>query len=173
MTTAAAPAGACANPASSPQCTLRPVGRGTRTTGRRHRKAAAEHVHDIAASLGLGYVRTPTPTDLEQMYRDTRGGRIARSRFSRLLRSSLLILEAAEGEDTRYLTVETPFRATPEDVSTAEAIAELMAELAGCPCRPVIACVVRDSSAEAGGASSQVHWYAIEPGDLEAESLAS
>ncbi len=95
---------------------------GDRRSDGRHRvrKAAAEHVHDIAANLGLGHVRTLTRADLEQMYMDTRGGRIARSRFSRRLRPSLLILEAAEGEDTRYLMVETPFRAMPEDIALAQ-----------------------------------------------------
>ena len=135
----------------------------------RVRKAAAGHAHDIAAGLGLGYVRTLTATDLERMYRDTRGGRIDRSRFSRLRRSSLLILEAAEGEETRFLMVETPFRAMPEDIALAQRDVELMADLSARPCRPVIACVVRDPSVEAGDSSSQVHWHFIEPGDLEAE----
>ena len=137
---------------------------------RRVRKAAAEQARDMAAGLGLGYVRTLTGKDLERMYRDTRGGRIARSRFSRLLRSSLLILEAAEGEETRFLMVETPFRAMLEDIARwPGGDAELMADLAARPCHPVIACVVRDPSVEAGGSSSQVHWHFIEPGGLEAE----
>ena len=135
----------------------------------RVRTAAAGRASELAAGLGLQYVRALTRTYLEQIYQATREGRhIARSRSSRLLRPNLVI-EATDGQDTHYLMVETPFRATPEDIALVRMGVGLMTELTGCTCRAVIACVVRDSSAEADIASGQVHWHLIEPGDMETE----
>ena len=134
----------------------------------RVRTAAAGRASELAAGLGLQYVRTLTRTDLEQIYQDTRGGHIARSRSSRLLRPNLVI-EATDGQDTHYVMVETPFRATPEDIALVRMGVGLMTGLTGCTCRAVIACVVRDPSAEADIASGQVNWHLIERGELEAE----
>ena len=114
-------------------------------------------------------MRTLTRTDLEQIYQDTREGHhIARSRSSRLRRTNLVI-EATDGRDTHYVMVETPFRATPEDIALVRMGVELMTELTGCARHAVVACVVRDSSAEADIASGQVHWHLMEPGDMETE----
>ena len=134
----------------------------------RVRKAAAGLASELAAGLGLQYVRTLTRTDLEQIYQDTRGGHIARSRSSRLRRTNLVI-EATDGRDTLYVMVETPFRASPEDIALVRMGVGLMTELTGCTCRAVIACVVGDPSAEADIASGEVNWHLIEPGDLETE----
>ncbi len=137
----------------------------------RVRKAATGHAPAIAAGLGLQYARTLTRTDFERMYQDIREGHhIARSRSIRLLRPNLVI-EATDGQDTHYAMVETPFRATPEaeDIALVRMGVELMMELTGCTCRAVIACVVRDPSAEADIASGQVHWHLMEPGALETE----
>ena len=45
--------------------------------------------------------------------------------------------------------VETPFRASPEDIALVRMGVGLMTELTGCTCRAVVARVVRDPSAEA------------------------
>ena len=135
----------------------------------RVRKAATGHAPAIAAGLGLQYARTLTRRDFERMYQDMREGHhIARSRSSRLLRPNLVI-EATDGQDTHYVMVETPFRASPEDIAPVRMGVGLMTELTGCTCRAVIACVVRDPSAEADIASGQVNWHFIERGELEAE----
>ena len=135
----------------------------------RVRTAAAGRASELAAGLGMQYARTLTRTDFERMYQDIREGHhIARSRSSRLLRPNLVI-EATDGQDTHYVMVETPFRATPEDIAPVRMGVELMTELTGCASHAVVACVVRDSSAEADIASGQVHWHLIEPGDLETE----
>ena len=136
----------------------------------RVRTAAAGRTSAIAAAgLGLQYVRTLTRTDFERMYQDMREGHhIARSRFSRLLRPNL-VTEATDGQDTHYVMVETPFRATPEDIALVRMGVELMTEFTGCTCRAVIACVVRDPSAEADIASGEVNRHLIERGELEAE----
>ena len=136
----------------------------------RVRTAAAGRASELAAGLGLQYVRTLTRTDFERIYQGTRGDHIARSRFSGLLRPNLVI-EATDGQDTHYAMVETPFRATPEaeDIALVRMGVELMTELTGCTCRAVIACVVRDPSAEADIASGEVNWHLIERGELEAE----
>ena len=143
-----------------------------RSDGRtRVRTAAAGRASELAAGLGLQYVRTLTRTDFERMYQDIREGHhIARSRSSRLLRPNLVI-EATDGRDTHYVMVETPFRATPEaeDIALVRMGVGLMTELTGCTCRAVIACVVEDPSAEADIASGEVNWHLIEPGDLETE----
>ena len=67
------------------------------------------------------------------------------------------------------MMVETPFRATPEDIALVRMGVELMTEFTGCTCRAVIACVVRDPSAEADIASGEVNRHLIERGELEAE----
>ena len=135
----------------------------------RVRTAAAGRASELAAGLGLQYVRTLTRTDFERMYQDIREGHhIGRSRSSRLLRTNLVI-EATDGQDTHYVMVETPFRASPEDIALVRMGVGLMTELTGCASHAVVACVVRDSSAEADIASGQVHWHLMEPGDLETE----
>ena len=135
----------------------------------RVRTAAAGRASELAAGLGPQYVRTLTRTDFERMYQDIREGHhIARSRFSRLLRPNLVI-EATDGRDTHYVMVETPFRASPEDIALVRMGVGLMTELTGCASHAVVACVVRDSSAEADIASGQVHWHLMEPGDMETE----
>ena len=135
----------------------------------RVRKAATGHAPAIAAGLALQYVRALIRRDFERMYQDMREGHhIARSRSSRLLRPNLVI-EATDGQDTHYAMVETPFRAAPEDIALVRMGVELMTELTGCTCRAVIACVVRDPSAEADIASGEVNWHLIERGELEAE----
>ena len=135
----------------------------------RVRTAAAGRASELAAGLGLQYVRTLTRTDFERMYQDIREGHhIARSRSSRLLRPNLVI-EATDGQDTHYVMVETPFRAAPEDIAPVRMGVGLMTELTGCASHAVVACVVRDSSAEADIASGQVHWHLMEPGDMKME----
>ena len=137
----------------------------------RVRKAATGHAPAIAAGLALQYVRALIRRDFERMYQDMREGHhIARSRSSRLLRPNLVI-EATDGRDTHYVMVETPFRATPEaeDIAPVRMGVGLMTELTGSTCRAVIACVVRDPSAEADIASGEVNWHLIERGELEAE----
>ena len=135
----------------------------------RVRTAAAGRASELAAGLGLRYVRTLTRTDFERMYQDIREGHhIARSRSSRLLRPNLEF-EATDGQDTHYVMVETPFRAAPEDIALVRMGVGLMTEFTGCTCRAIIACVVRDPSAEADIASGEVNWHLIEPGDLETE----
>ena len=104
----------------------------------RVRKAATGHAPAIAAGLALQYVRALIRTDLERIYQDTRGGHIARSRFSRLLRPNLVI-EATDGRDTHYVMVETPFRATPEDIALVRMGVGLMTELTGCIYHAVMA----------------------------------
>ena len=132
----------------------------------RVRTAAAGRASELAAGLGLQYVRTLTRTDFERMYQDIREGHhIARSRSSRLRRTNLMT-EATDGQDTHYVMVETPFRATPEDIAPVrmgvELMTELMTELTGCASHAVVACVVRDSSAEADIASGEVHWHLMD-----------
>ena len=135
----------------------------------RVRTAAAGRASELAAGLGLQYVRTLTRTDLEQMYQDIREGhQIARSRSSRLRRTNLVI-EATDGRDTHYVMVETPFRASPEDIALVRMGVGLMTELTGCASHAVVACVVRDPSGEADIAFGQVNWHLIERGELEAE----
>ena len=132
---------------------------GDRRSDSRHRvrKAAAGHAHGIAAGMGMQYVRTVTHADFGRMYQDIRyGHHIARSRSSRLLRPNLVI-EATDEQDTHYVMVEMPFRAAPEDI----ALVRMGVELTGCASHAVVACVVRDSSAEADIASGQVNWHLI------------
>ena len=133
------------------------------------RSRSRTRVRTVAAGLGLQYVRTLTRTDFERMYQDMREGHhIARSRSSRLLRPNLVI-EATDGQDTHYVMVETPFRATPEDIALVRMGVGLMTEFTGCASHAVVACVVRDSSAEADTASGDVNRHFIERGELEAE----
>ena len=134
----------------------------------RVRKAAAGQASAIAARLDLEYVRTLDRADIQGIYQATGSGHVARSRFNRLIGPNLVI-EATDGNHVEYLMVETPFRAIAEDIAIVRERLELMKELTGHLCHPVVACVVRDMSAEADIASEQVTWHLIDRGDLEAD----
>ena len=65
--------------------------------------------------------------------------------------------------------VETPFRASPQNIALVQRNVELMTELTGCIYHAGHDGVVVDSSAEADTASSDVNRHFIERGELEAE----
>ena len=135
----------------------------------RVRKAATGHAPAIAAGLALQYVRTLALTDTERISVEARGGHIVGSRFRCLRNPELAIIEATDGQATHYVMVETPFRASPQDIALVQRNVELITELTGCIYRAVMACVVVDSSAEADTASGDVNRHFIERGELEAE----
>ena len=135
----------------------------------RVRKAATGHAPAIAAGLALQYVRTLALTDTERISVEARGGHIVGSRFRSLRNPELAIIEATDGQATHYVMVETPFRASPQDIALVQRDVELITELTGCIYHAVMACVVVDSSAEADTASGDVNRHFIERGELEAE----
>ena len=114
----------------------------------------------IALALGLQFVRTLGKNDLAELAAARTDLRFDRTIFGRLVRADL-VLEARAGEETRYVVVVSPYRASSEEQEELEGYGSLMTELPGLPVHQMVASVASDPRAREIPERGSVHWYQV------------
>ena len=107
------------------------------------RQARGNNPAGIAQSLGLELVRRVETPDLEVLTRAKTDLPFNRTIFWRLVRADLL-LEAREGEETHYVVVVSPYRASSEEIEELQQYDRLMAQMTGATTHRVVASVATD-----------------------------
>jgi hypothetical protein len=80
----------------------------------------------------------------------------------RSFRSADLVIEATDGNDTQFITMEISFTADQRDCSRAIRNAELITQFTGRPARAAIASVRNDQAAASAVESGAVYWDPLE-----------
>ena len=108
------------------------------------RTRTIQDARGIAADLGLEYVRTLSNDDLNEM-----AGSYLDRDVLRSFRNADLVIEATDGTDTRFITMEISFTADQRDCSRAIRNAELITRFTGKPAQAAVASVKNDQAAAA------------------------
>ena len=92
----------------------------------------------------------------------------------RSFRRADLVIEATDGSDTHYITMDVSFTATQRDRDRAGRNASLITRFTGKPVHPAIAGVRNDSEATEAVESGDVYWHPLEaarrrPSDTDLE----
>ncbi len=115
---------------------------------------ATKDVRGIAWEMGLEYVRTLSIDDLGLMAGDSLPGDVARS-----FRRADLVIEATDGNETTYITMEISYTADSRDSGRAIRNAELITRFTGRPARAAVGSVRNDREVEEMIESRAVYWY--------------
>ena len=120
------------------------------------RTRTGQDARGIAEDLGLQYIRTLSNDDLNRMAGSSLERDVLRS-----FRNADLVIEAADGTDTRFIAMEISFTADQRDCSRAIRNADLITRFTGKPAR---AARQREESPGGGKAveSGAVHWHPLE-----------
>ena len=121
------------------------------------RTRTGRDARSIAADLGLEYVRTLKNDDLHRMA----GSNLERD-VLRSFRNADLVIEAADGTDTRFIAMEISFTADHRDCDRAIRNAELITRFTGKPAWAAIASVRNDQAAATAVESGAVYWHRLE-----------
>ena len=121
------------------------------------RTRTIQDAQGIAADLGLEYVRTLSNEDLNRMAGSSLERDVLRS-----FRNADLVIEAADGTDTRFIAMEIPFTADQRDCSRATRNAELITQFTGKPAVAAVASVRNDQAAATAVESGTVYWHPLE-----------
>ena len=121
------------------------------------RTRTVQDARGIAADLGLEYVRTLSNEDLNRMA----GSNLERD-VLRSFRNADLVIEAADGTDTRFIAMEISFTADQRDCSRATRNAELITQFTGKPAVAAVASVRNDQAAATAVESGTVYWHPLE-----------
>ncbi len=129
---------------------------------------AVRQAWDIAADMGLEYVRTLSSPELAQMAQQAAGS--IPTNELRSFRRADLVIEAKDANDnTHYIAVEISFTADRRDSARALRHAGFLARFTGCPTHSAIASVKNDQVLEEQFASGVLYWYPIDQRDIEPE----
>ena len=121
------------------------------------RTRTIQDARGIAADLGLEYLRTLSNDDLNGMA----GSNLDRD-LLRSFRNADLVIEATDGTDTRFITMEISFTADQRDCRRAIRNAELITQFTGKPAQAAIASVRNDQAAATAVESGAVYWHPLE-----------
>ena len=111
----------------------------------------------ISREMGLEFVRTLTGNDLSRMAGNALPPNILRS-FS----YADLVIEATDGDGTRYIAVEISYTADSRDCERALRNAGLLTQFTGMPARAVVASVRNDREATELMESNGIYWHPLE-----------
>ncbi len=132
------------------------------------RAIAVEYAAVIALDMGFEYVRTLPRLELALMAQRARGGDIPANELESF-RNADLVIEARNGVETNYITVEASFTADYRDTTRAQRNARFLTRLIGRPAHAGIASVRNDHATDAQIASGVIHWHRIAQRDLDPE----
>ncbi len=121
------------------------------------RTRTVQDARNIAYDMGLQFVRTLSATDLREMAGNTLPRDMGRS-----FRNADLVIEATDGTDTCYITMEVSFTADLRDCNRAIRNAELITQFTGKPAQAAIASVRNDRDAAEAVESGDVYWHQLE-----------
>ena len=133
---------------------------------RRVKESVGRDIPAIAAGLGLEHVRTFNgqedlrtlmPKDTEQRAIINRASHIAGSSF---------VIETKNRGATQYIIMETPYRATQDDVDRVLRNCRLLRDVTGYRTEAVIASVKRERGLTQQNAEEDVHWRDVSEEEL-------
>ena len=124
------------------------------------RSALHSDATGIAIDLGLEYVRIVPQEELTQMTQGA-AGRIPTNEL-RSFRRADLVIEATDGSNTHYISVEASYTADQRDTDRAQRNARFLTEFTGQTAHPVIASVRNDHYAEQQINSGAVYWLPLD-----------
>ena len=144
-------------PAKAPEKRGKLFSWGAKTKGYYARTRTIQDAQVIAADLGLRYVSPLSVYDLNRMAESKLDRDVLRS-----FRSADLVIEATDGNDTQFITMEISFTADQRDCSRAIRNAELITHFTGRPARAAIASGRNDQAAASAVESGAVYWDPLE-----------
>ena len=121
------------------------------------RTRTVQDARNIAYDMGLEFIRTLSSDDLREMAGNTLPRDVGRS-----FRNADLVIEATDGTDTRYITMEISFTADLRDCNRAIRNTKLIESLTGKPAQAAIASVRNDRDAAEAVESGDVYWHQLE-----------
>ncbi len=130
------------------------------------REVVVDDAAGLALDMGLEYVRTLTRDELREMAQRASGGSIPINQL-RSFRRADLVIEATDGNDRHYITVEISFTADEREPTRALRHAGLLAEFTNCPAHAAIASVRNVQSVTDRINAGEIHWHPIDETDLE------
>ena len=132
------------------------------------RRVAVEYAAVIALDMGFEYVRTLSRLELALMAQRARGGDIPANELESF-RNADLVVEARNGAEIHYITVEASFTTDDRDTVRAQRNAGFLTRFTGCPAHAAIASVRNDHATDSQIASGTIHWHRIAQRDLDPE----
>ena len=130
------------------------------------RWSGSRYAAGIALDMGFGYVRTVPFEELAVMAHQSAGGDIPINEL-RSFRDADLVIEAREGDDTRYIAVEISFTADLRDTVRAQRNARFLEQFTGSPAVAAIAGVRKDNDLDEEINANAIHWHQITERDVE------
>ena len=121
------------------------------------RTRTVQDARNIAYDMGLEFVRTLSSDELRDMVGNTLPRDVGRS-----FRNADLVIEAADGADTRYIAMEVSFTAARRDCDRAIRNAGLIIRFTGKPAQAAVASVRNDREATESVESGAVYWHPLE-----------
>ena len=132
------------------------------------RAVAVEYAAVIALDMGFEYIRTLSRLELALMAQRARGGDIPANELESF-RNADLIVEAKNGAEIHYITVEASFTTDHRDTDRAQRNAGFLTRFTGCPAHAAIASVRNDHAVDSQISSGTIHWHRIAQRDLDPE----
>ena len=132
------------------------------------RAVAVDNAAVIALDMGFEYVRSLSRLEMALMAQREKGGDIPDNELESF-RNADLIIEAKNGAETHYITVEASFTSDHRDTVRAQRNARFLTRFTGCPAHAAVASVRNDHAVEAQIASGVIHWHHIPQRDLDPE----
>ena len=121
------------------------------------RTRAIQDAQDMASDMGLEFVRTLSARDLSHMS----GNALPRD-IGRSFRNADLVIEATDGADAHYITMEISFTADRRDCDRAIRNAGLITRFPGKPAQAAVASVRNDRDAAEAVESGAVYRHPLE-----------
>ena len=121
------------------------------------RTRSIQDAQGIASDMGLTFVRTLSATDLSDM-----SGNVLPRDIGRSFRNADLVIEAADGTDTRYIAMEVSFTADRRDCDRAIRNSGLITKFTGKAAQAAIASVRNNRDAAEAVESGAVYWHPLE-----------
>lgn len=122
---------------------------------------AVREAPNIAMDMGMTYRRTLEADEIRQMALNAAGGRALTAEL-KSFRGADLVIEATDGSQVWYISVEASFTVDRRDTDRAIRNAALLTEFTGHPAKPAVAGVRKDWEIEGQIESGEVFWYEIE-----------
>ena len=129
------------------------------------RDVVVDDAAGVAFDMGLQYVRTLTQAELGEMAQRA-AGRVPTNEL-RSFRRADLVIEATDGNDTRYIAVEVSFTADERETTRALRHARLLAEFTNHPAYAAVASVRNDQSVANQIDAGDIYWHPIDENELE------
>ena len=121
------------------------------------RTRTVQDARNIAYDMGLEFVRTLSSDELREM-----AGNALPKDTGRSFRNADLVIEAADGTDTRYIAMEVSFTADRRDCDRAIRNTGLITRFTGKATQATVASVRNDRDATEAVESGAVYWHPLE-----------